>query len=138
MKFKFKQFFFYFLLIFIIVVSLFIYYNLSQKCSELRVIDSSITVKSRTLGFNTDTDSLKFGIVSVYNIGKRSIVIGYPKDVEVSVFAEGEPLSDWISFQPQKFSLKAGENITIDVVAEVPGNTVEDNYTAKVYFCFVE
>ncbi len=129
------------LVLVIIIMGAVTWYNWPE-CSTIRFIDASVTVKTVPskvlLGFNTDTDSLKFGTVSPGSEVKRTVITHYAQAAQVRITAEGE-LASWITITPAEFSLASPESLPVTVQLNIPDKYVyEGNYTGKVKFCFKE
>ncbi|MBI1968700.1 hypothetical protein HYS49_02215 [Candidatus Woesearchaeota archaeon] len=109
------------------------------RCSELREIPASVEVRTAPgrafLGFNTDTDSLKFGGVSPNAEVVRSMNVQYPFDAEVRLVADGT-LASWLSINPAMFTLAAQEPQQVTFRLLVPPNVYDGNYTGMVRICF--
>ena len=109
------------------------------RCSELQEIPASVEVRTvpgrAFLGFNTDTDSLKFGGVSPNAEVVRSMNVQYPFDAEVLLVAEGT-LAPWLSINPATFQLAAQEPQQVTFRLLVPQDVYDGNYTGTVRICF--
>ncbi|MDP3640505.1 MAG: hypothetical protein Q8R53_04895 [Nanoarchaeota archaeon] len=109
------------------------------RCSELREIPASVEVRTvpgrAFLGFNTDTDNLKFGGVSPNAEVVRSMNVQYPFDAEVRLVADGA-LAPWLSMSPATFTLAAAEPQQVSFRLLVPPNVYDGNYTGTVRICF--
>ena len=108
------------------------------QCSTIDTIDSIITVKENELpivGLNTDTDSLKFGVVSPAASVKRTIKVAYTKTAAVNIQMEGD-LQSWVSINPAEFDIEPGRIKTVEFIAAIPVDALNGNYTGKVIFCY--
>lgn len=109
------------------------------RCSEVRELPASVEVRTvpgrALLGFNTDTDGLKFGAVSQNAEVIRSVTVHYPADAEVRLVAEGA-LASWLSIQPATMPLVAQEPQQVQFRLLVPPNAPDGNYTGTVRLCF--
>lgn len=108
------------------------------RCSEMREIPASVEVRTvpgrALLGFNTDTDGLKFGAVSQNAEVIRSVTVHYPFDAEVRLVAEGA-LASWLSL-PETLELAAQVPQDVQFRLLVPPGTSDGNYTSTVRLCF--
>lgn len=110
-------------------------------CSTTEIMGASIRVKDVAgkgmLGFNTDTDSLKFGVVSPGILAKRSVYVEHSEDADVTIGVKGD-LAPWLTVEPLSFHLTTQEQQRVFFNANVPADAADGNYTAKVIFCFRE
>ncbi len=130
---------FYSLLGFIIVMVIFTYFNW-PKCTVVKMINASITVaegQRKHVGFNTDTDALKFGKISAGAWVRRSAYIMYPHEADVTILAVGD-LAKWMEITPDTFHVLPEEKIGVEFDARAPKTANVGNYTGKVIFCFKE
>lgn len=110
------------------------------QCSAIDTVDSIITVKKAELpivGLNTDTDSLKFGVVSPTASVKRIIKVAYTKPAAVNIQMDGD-LQPWVAITPAEFDIEPNQTITVEFIASVPEDAADGNYTGKVIFCYKE
>ncbi len=108
------------------------------QCSTIDTVDSSITVKKTELpivGLNTDTGSLKFGVVSPAASVKRNIKVAYTKAAAVNILMEGD-LQPWVAINPAQFAIEPNRTITVEFIAGIPADAAEGNYTGKVIVCY--
>ena len=112
----------------------------SPECTTTELVDTSISVErsyKKVIGFNTESDSLKFGKVSPSSSVKRSINVQYNRDANVIISAEGD-FARWIDISPNSFFLQGGSNKEIIFTALVPKNSMSGDFFGKVRFCFKE
>ena len=110
------------------------------SCDNRKVIDASVSVvntERRMIGFNTDTDGLKFGVVSSGALIEREVTVHYDHNAEVNVLAEGS-LASLMSAKPSSFYLPANTSQKVTFTITVPENALPGNYTGKVTFCFTQ
>lgn len=127
------------LVLLLIVGGSYFYLWRAKSCDELRVVDASIKVlipKGRGyVGFNTDTDSLKFGGVSPGATSQRRVLVEYTKDALVNVTMMGS-ITSWTEISPTLLALAAGEKKEVIFDVTVPQLVMPGNYTGKAVFCF--
>ncbi|MBI2668505.1 hypothetical protein HYX14_01555 [Candidatus Woesearchaeota archaeon] len=107
------------------------------RCSSLQTLDAFVQVKSsdlRYLGFNLDTDALKFGVVSPGARGKRVVMVNNTLDSTVVIKAVGE-MAAWMNVTPQNFTFKAYHPQRVEFELFVPPDAKEGDYTGKVLVC---
>jgi hypothetical protein len=105
---------------------------------ESRTIDIYLTVtKENRIGLNTDSDALRFGIISRGSQGKRYLDISHKKDypLKLNIRIYGD-LADWISISDNNFVLNKNETKRITFTANVPSNAIPGNYTGRAVFLF--
>jgi hypothetical protein len=125
------------IVVFIIAVVVFTA-SIDSPCSTVNAVDTSIRVVTdnrAVIGFNTDTDSLKFGRLSSGASVKRSIEVNYKKKANVNVLINGD-FAHWIKPTPYDFEIAPGKIEKVNFEVFVPENAQTGNYTGKVYFCF--
>lgn len=124
----------------LLLILLFSMYTLWQwpRCSEVRELPASVEVRTvpgrALLGFNTDTDGLKFGAVSQNAEVIRSITVHYPSAAQVRLVAGGA-LAPWLSL-PGTLELAAQVPQDVRFRLLVPPNAPDGNYTGTVRLCF--
>ncbi len=110
----------------------------SDPCIDTDYVNATIEIvqgQRKMVGFNTEHDSLKFGIVSAGATVKREMKIGYSQDSNVEISAKGS-LSHWLLITPNKLDLVAKEQQRASFEAVVPNSAQPGNYSAQVKFCF--
>ncbi len=108
------------------------------SCTTTKSIDASLSIvamERRMVGFNTDTDSLRFGVVTSGSLVERSIIIQYDHDADVSLRPEGD-LRPWMSMEPAAFFLPANATQQVNIGVNVPIGASPGNYTGVVHVCF--
>ncbi|MBS3127396.1 hypothetical protein J4228_04490 [Candidatus Woesearchaeota archaeon] len=134
-----KKILFYSLIGFIIVTTIFTYLHW-PRCTVVKTIDASLTIeegKRKMVGFNTDTDAFKFGKISAGAWVRRSALITYPQEADVTIMAVGD-LAKWIEITPDTFHVFPEKGIGVEFYAYAPKTASLGNYTGKVVFCFKE
>jgi len=123
-------------LIFIIIIT-YLTINSRSPCTVVNSVDTSIDIAAadKIVGFNTETDSLKFGKVSPGSAVRRSIEVNYKNSAEVKIFMEGN-FTSWVTATPNDFLVNANELKKVSFEANVPGDAEPGSYQGKVYFCF--
>lgn len=130
------------LVLIIIVMAALTFFNWpeQEQCSELGLINTSITVQSgdyRMIGLNTDTDSLRFGKVSPAAVVRRQIQVGYDSKGEVSVEMLSN-FSQWTIINPRNFDVSPGERKEVLFEVVVPPGAPDSELTGIVRICFKE
>ncbi|MEK6969265.1 MAG: hypothetical protein AABW48_02450 [Nanoarchaeota archaeon] len=108
------------------------------QCSTIDTVDSIVTVKTAELpivGLNTDTDGLKFGVVSPTASVKRTIKVAYTKPAAVNIQMDGD-LQPWVAINPAEFEIEPNQTITVEFIVSIPEEAADGNYTGKVLFCY--
>jgi hypothetical protein len=129
-----------FLIILNIGLLIYWYSYLYEECSSLSMVPASLKVEEgsrKVVGFNTETDSLKFGTVSAGSSVQRSVKVQYSKEAKVKIFSRGN-LSSWLAASPSGFSLSAGETEEVFFKVDVPADAAPGDYSAEVKVCFQE
>ena len=113
-----------------------------SDCTTVDTIDASLTVYTppgglAMIGFNTDKDSLKFGVVSPGVTPLRKVNAQYSRDAQVSIIMTGQ-LAPWTQIEPSEFDLLANQSQEVQFRVYVPSSAAEGNYTGKALFCFKE
>lgn len=129
----------------ILAVALLAFLVYDPPCSSVKRIAAALKVRTppqrSMLGFNTDTDALKFGIVSPGMAASRKVTVQQREKATVSIMMEGQ-LGSWTSISPSVFEVGAGtgvgesQEVIFDV--EVPLWTPVGNYTGEAVFCIKE
>jgi hypothetical protein len=113
----------------------------NQPCSSVERIAASIKVRTPLnrlmLGFNTDKDALRFGIISPGMVATRKVTVQHPEPATVSIMMEGQ-LRPWAVISPSLFELSVGETQEVVFDVEVPLWTPVGNYTGEAVFCIKE
>lgn len=114
-----------------------------EPCSELDLINTSITVESGghiMVGLNTDTDSLRFGKVSPEAAVRRQIQVEYDSAGEVSVemLSSSPNFPRWTAINPGRFDVFPGEKKEVAFEVQVPSGTADSELTGMVRICFKE
>jgi len=107
-------------------------------CGSMEYIHSNVTIKTgerKIIGFNADTDSLKFGVVSPGAVVTRSAEVNKSAGTKVKVFMEGE-LFPWTNITPSHFIVNPNEEQKIVFELHVPKEAKEGVYEGRVKFCF--
>jgi hypothetical protein len=114
-------------------------HNPLPTCSKIHTVQAAISVEDRggmkLVGFNGDTDWLKFGKVSPGMLSRKSITAQYNKDAKVHVSMEGG-LQPYTLITPTNFFLKAGEVKTVVFEAQISQNVPLGEYGGQAVFCF--
>ena len=125
--------------IIIIIMGSLAIYNWLDQCDSIHTIPAELTIKNlpgvRTLGFNADTDALKFGIVSSGIWPKRKVNIQHAQKAEVEVQMKGD-LSSWTEIKPNKFTITPNMTQEVSFTVGVPVIAEDGNYTSQAVFCF--
>ena len=126
----------------LIVLASFILFlvQLPLPCSSVQELNSSLTLKTgdrKMLGFNTDTDSLKFGVVSPAARVKRSVWVNYSRNAEVEVSFSSD-FSSWVTIEPSRLSLQSPVAQEVFFLVEVPDDALPGEYQGRARFCFRE
>ena len=126
-----------FAILILFAINAFIFVS-NKPCIDTDYVNATIEIvlgERRFVGFNTESDSLKFGMVSPGASVKREIKIGYSKGSTVEISAEGS-LSPWLVITPNKLDLTANQQKSAFFEAYVPNSAQPGKYSAKVKFCF--
>jgi len=120
-----------------IIFMIYLAINSRSPCSVVNSVDTSIQIldAGKVIGFNTETDSLKFGKVSPGSTVKRSIEVNYKNSAVVKIFMEGS-FTSWVTAIPNDFPVEANELKKISFEANIPEDAEPGNYDGKIYFCF--
>lgn len=112
-----------------------------SSCTTLEKIDATLTVKiipeRNMLGLNTDTDALKFGVVSPGIAAMRKVNVQHSRDASVRARMDGE-LGRWTSISLSEFELSAGETKEVAFEVNVPTYALPGNYSGTAVFCIKE
>ncbi len=126
------------ILIGLIIFSFFDLSKLSRACSEIDVINTSITIQGGErvfVGMNTDTDSLKFGKASPGEAVRRIVKVEYDWAGEVLVEMDSG-FSPWTTIEPASFRLLAHEQKEVVFEVKIPPNMPDSELSGTVRFCF--
>ncbi len=138
-----RQKFFYLLIVVIIVLLVPLIKNWPTSCTEVKEVPAMVKVKvipkRNMMGLNTDTDALKFGVLSPGMGAKRSVRIQHGREAEVLATMQGE-LEGWTLVDPANFTLDAEQGAVRQVYFEVivPLDAAPGNYTGTAVFCLKE
>jgi hypothetical protein len=117
-----------------IISTCIIYTNFVAR--EIKVIPIELLV-GKTIGFNTDTDILKFGTIPPGYQGARYINISnsesFPMKVKLSI--DGE-VTGWFRTDKNNFMLQEGGQENIKIIADVPKDALHGNYSGNLYVIF--
>ncbi len=128
--------------ILIIIIAVLILFNttlISEKsCDVKETLNISVTaVKNPTLGFNTETDGLKFGHINPGATSTRTISLKHSQNASFKIFIEGS-IKSWIKVNPQKAELLAEEPQTITFDLTLPHGTSLGPYFGEATICIKE
>lgn len=111
----------------------------NQDCATIDYVNTSIEIEEgerKHIGFNADTDALKFGKVSAGSIVKRSIDVMYNKPSTVLVSLDSD-FSPWVKINPSSFNIVANESKRVFFEVTVPQTAEVGTYSGQVKFCYV-
>lgn len=126
------------LILVIIVMAVFTFRNWPVKCSEVDLINTSLTIKSgdrKFVGMNADIDSLRFGKVSPEAIVRRTVKVEYDQAGEVLVSMESD-FSSWTVIKPFQFEVAPQERKEVSFEVHPPKGARNAEMTGVVKFCF--
>ncbi len=93
------------------------------KVLDKVTLEADITVipKSEKLGFNVDTDGLRYGNAIQKSVASRNITITniWEEDALIQIFSYGD-IKEWIRPAKNNFLLPAGESTEVSVNLKVP------------------
>jgi len=117
---------------------LFLIQSIKNSCENIETVNMSISVvggERKSIGFNTDRDSLKFGKISPGAEVRRVVYINYTQTSEVKVYLEGGFVY-WVNVSPQLFSVQPFQKQDIVFTVTIPESAKVGEYTGKAHFCF--
>lgn len=129
-----KTYILFFLIIFLIIttsLATIIIYN-KYKVLDITTLEIDFEVKN-TIGFNTDTDNLHFGIIppGTQVIREFNIANDFQKTIKIYMKIN-TPTRDWFKLSENNFHLQPNQTKTIQLSITTPQNTPYNNHTAKL------
>jgi len=107
-----------------------IIYN-KYKVLDITTLDIDFEVKN-TIGFNTDTDNLHFGIIPPGSQVIREFNINNDFQNPIKIYMKITPTQEWFKLSDNNFLLPPNQSKTIQLSIQPPINTPHKNYTAKL------
>jgi len=107
-----------------------IIYN-KYKVLDITTLDIDFEVKN-TIGFNTDTDNLHFGIIPPGSQVIREFHINNDFQNPIKIYMRITPSQEWFKLSDNNFPLQPNQSKTIQLSIQPPTNTPHKNYTAKL------
>jgi len=122
---------FFVILVVLIILNLFIKFMYLEK-NEIKI---NLDVGDH-IGFNIDNEELNFGTVTPGNHAIRNITLSSNRDFDVKVKIKVNKYKSWYSVSENDFVLNKGDNRTIVVRVDVPGDVNYGKYDAKLIMTF--
>jgi len=118
------------LAVFIVLVG---FYALTTIVEDSMEIYMEVKVEEARVGFNLDSDALRFGISPPGGVAERGIDIKNEKiyDIRTEIFAKGE-LSNWVRAFDNNFVVPAGETRNVTFAVDVPITAEEGTYNGTI------
>jgi hypothetical protein len=95
-------------------------------------INASVIVTTGSVGLNGDTDSLKFGKVSVGGGGTRFLNINATETLKVKIYFSGD-IAKFLSIEKNEYIIEKGPIEKVPINIDIPKDTQQGNYTGTVH-----
>jgi len=113
------------------------YSKYQSRIIAIHYVNTSVQITSFGIGMNGDTDSLKFGKISLGGGGERGLNINSTKKALVKVTISGD-MAQFMSVDKNDFIIEPNTADKITFHIDIPENAETGNYTGLIQVLFLK